>query len=193
MRINISSLLGRKGASFKVNERVASEFLESNPEILHALSPIEVQLTVTNTGNGFLVQGELGLAVGLQCSRCLDEFELKLQARVEEEFRSTPLKPEEAEEDEFMVEEIPLVEGDELDLADLIRESVLMNIPMKSVCEPDCPGLCPVCGIRLADETCDCLSPEVDIRMAPLQELLKTAERRKENGSTKEKTFESKD
>ncbi|NLJ80599.1 MAG: DUF177 domain-containing protein [Firmicutes bacterium] len=192
MRINISSLLGQKGASFLVEEELSSSFVESAPEVDHVLSPIQAQIKISNTGEGFLVTAEFSFEVALYCSRCLRPFTTILEASAAEEYRYQPRQQSESH-GEFFPDEEPLVEGNELDLTSLIQETVLMSIPMKNVCEESCPGLCPVCGGVLAEESCDCLDPKLDIRMSPLKELLQSRERRKENGSTKEKTLKSED
>lgn len=191
MRINVASLLGQKGASLKVQEKLPCDFVNSVPAVKRALSPIQAEITITNTGQGFLVGGEVEFAAALQCSRCLKPFNTKLRASFQEEYRSRPrFEPGESSRD-FWEEEEPPLAGNELDLTDLIEESVFMSIPMKTVCDPSCPGLCPVCGGVLAEQSCACLSPETDLRLAPLSKLLQFPERRKENGSTKEKTLQS--
>ena len=68
---------------------------------------------------------------------------------------------------------ILLVTEDELDLAELGRTDVLLQIPMKHLCSPDCKGLCSVCGKNLNEGFCDCNKKEIDPRLAALAELLK--------------------
>lgn len=193
MRLNIGSLVGRKGSSFSVEEEIPSNFIQF-PREVEGIGPVKVQLVITNTGEGYLVTGDLQLEVSLKCSRCLKPLQTTLTAFVEEEYLNRLPQVE----DEDLWDEIPLVEANEIDLTELMVESILMSVPMKAVCQEDCPGLCPTCGADLSAEACDCLSPEIDIRLAPLSKLLhsletKSPERRKDNGSTKEKTFKSKD
>ncbi|NLL47480.1 MAG: DUF177 domain-containing protein [Firmicutes bacterium] len=194
MRLNISSLVGRNGASFHIEKEFPADFLREIPEVSKVLSPLIAKLKVTNTGEGYLVTGELALKLALHCSRCLKPLETTLQTSIEEEYLN---HPPESDEDPLWDEQ-PLVEGNEIDTTSLIEESILVSIPMKTVCQEDCPGLCPGCGAVLAEETCDCPDPTIDIRLAPLSKLLQqasettTAERRKDHGSSKEKTFKSK-
>lgn len=189
MRLNIGSLMGRKGAFFQVEKEIPSTFVESAPEIEKTIGSIGAKLTVANTGEGYLVTGDLSLDVMLRCSRCLKPFEATLKASVEETFFSHP----QTEDEEWPWNDETVIEGNEIDITSLIEQSILMDIPMKTVCQEDCPGLCPTCGIDLAEQSCDCLSPAIDIRLAPLSKLLQntsestSAERRKDHGSTKEK------
>lgn len=68
---------------------------------------------------------------------------------------------------------ILLVTEDELNLAELSRTDVLLQIPMKHLCSPDCKGLCSVCGTNLNKDTCSCDKKQIDPRLAALAELLK--------------------
>lgn len=194
MRLNISSIQGRKGAFFTIKRKLPAGFVTALPEISQVLSPISAELTVTNTGETYLITGELSLDVELSCSRCLMPFKTTLSASVEEEF----FKRHQQLDEEMPFDDELVADGDELDATSLIEESILISVPMKTVCNPDCPGLCPTCGAMLAEEDCDCLDPEIDLRLAPLSNLLKksettTPERRDDHGSTKEKTLKSKD
>ncbi len=63
--------------------------------------------------------------------------------------------------------------GDEIDIADLVRESLILAEPLKSVCSETCRGLCPHCGINLNTAQCDCQGKLIDPRLAVLQKLLK--------------------
>jgi uncharacterized protein len=59
-----------------------------------------------------------------------------------------------------------------LDVTELARQQLVVNIPMASVCRPDCRGICPHCGQNLNDARCDCPSPPADTRWERLQDLL---------------------
>ncbi len=194
MRLNISGIQGRKGAFFQVKRDLPGDFLNTLPEVGRVLGPVSVELKVTNTGDAYLVTGSFSVDVELRCSRCLDPLRTTLEASCEEEFLKTP----EYGDEEDLLEEQYVVEGNELDVTSLIQDSLLISLPMKVVCSPDCPGLCPTCGASLAYGDCGCLPADLDIRLAPLSKLLDlspqaaTPERRKDNGSTQEKTFQGK-
>lgn len=69
-------------------------------------------------------------------------------------------------------DDILLVTEGELNLAELCRTDVLLQIPMKHLCSEDCRGLCANCGINLNEHTCDCNKKQIDPRLAKLAELL---------------------
>lgn len=196
MRLNISGIQGREGASFQVKRELESDFLEALPEVNKVLGPVAAELKVTNTGEAFLVTGNFSVDVELRCSRCLEPLRTTVEASCQEEFLKAP---EFSGEDDLLLDEQYVVEGNELDVTSLIQDSLLVSMPMKAVCRPDCPGLCPTCGASLAQGDCGCPSTDIDIRLAPLSKLLELSpqaarpERRNEHGSTKEKTFQGKD
>jgi uncharacterized protein len=67
--------------------------------------------------------------------------------------------------------------GDDLDLTAPVRESLLLELPMKPVCREDCVGLCPVCGANLNLERCGCRAETADPRLVSLKRLLEAKER----------------
>ena len=102
------------------------------------------------------------------------------------------------DQDEDLHEEQLQVEGSEIDVSDIIRESLLISLPMKVVCSETCPGLCPSCGADLAEGDCGCAQEGIALRLAPLSTLLELwpqaarPERRKDEGSTEKETFKVK-
>jgi uncharacterized protein len=103
---------------------------------------IEGTAKVTHITGGVLVQCELSAEVRLICSRCLEAFSYAMGFTAEEEFvpvsdmsddsaLSSPEQP-----DEFTIDDRNIV-----DLGELIRQYVLLNLPMKPLCRPDCPGI----------------------------------------------------
>ena len=69
--------------------------------------------------------------------------------------------------------EIAFYEGSGLELKDILREYILLSLPMQRVCREDCLGICPVCGQNRNQNDCRCQSEAVDHRWAALKELRK--------------------
>ena len=59
--------------------------------------------------------------------------------------------------------------GDRIDLGEVVREHVALQLPMKPVCRDDCRGLCPQCGANWNEGTCDCRPDDMDPRLAVLR------------------------
>jgi len=103
---------------------------------------VEGKAKVTRINKGVLVQCKLNGEVKLICSRCLDAFSCPISFTAEEEFLPisdvsddlTLSSPEQSEE--FTIDDKNV-----LDLGELIRQYVLLNLPMKPLCRPDCPGV----------------------------------------------------
>ena len=100
------------------------------------------------------------------CARCLepveDTFTVELARTVAAENTLTEAQLEEN------VDEYAVIQNGFLDLDELIGEEILLTFPMRVLCSPDCPGLCPRCGkpLRLGD--CGCKKQEIDPRWAIL-------------------------
>jgi uncharacterized protein len=68
-------------------------------------------------------------------------------------------------------DEVSMLEGDLLDLEPLLRDAVVLALPFQPLCEDDCPGLCPECGVRLKDDPDHSHEAPVDPRWGKLQQL----------------------
>lgn len=124
-------------------------------------------------------QGELVLARGgyraslsLVCSRCLREVDSQVGGALEWVFG--PAQPvNDAEEVQLSGEDMDVLPyaGDELDLAQALRDEIGLSLPMAPLCRADCRGLCPACGRPLAEGDCGCRQGQGDPRWAKLAEL----------------------
>ncbi|MFH0953036.1 MAG: DUF177 domain-containing protein [Verrucomicrobiota bacterium] len=116
-----------------------AEILELGEEKrLKVEGPVRFDLFAQKAGPELIVQGKLGLSLAVECSRCADFF-------------STTL------EDSSFLRAYPVPEGTEtVDLTGDIREDILLNLPVVSLCSPACKGLCPRCGKNLNEGPCSC-------------------------------------
>jgi len=127
--------------------------------------------------NGRLrAEGAVDADVTLRCSRCLETFDTHLHAPLDEMFLQTydvssglPLKREEGEED---ADTFTLDRNHMVDLAEPLRQTLLVSLPLQPLCREACAGLCPTCGKNLNDGPCDCPTEELDPRLAALADLL---------------------
>jgi len=91
---------------------------------------------------GVLVQCELSAEVELICSRCLEAFSCPMSFTAEEEFlRVADMSDDSAVSSPEQSEEFTIDDRNIVDLGELIRQYVLLNLPMKPLCRPDCPGI----------------------------------------------------
>ena len=125
--------------------------------------PVRGRLTFVNSGDLLLIDGQVSTTVELPCDRCLEPARLPMEAVVEERFPLTevlhPRLPteEDAEFDNTLATVIHLDAGKPiLNLDELIRQQLVMNLPIQVLCDPDCRGLCPQCGANLNQGDCAC-------------------------------------
>lgn len=153
---------------------------ESCPEGLglDCVSPVKGWIRLSNTGSLLLVEGEVKTEVKLQCSRCLVDFTLPVEARIEEEFRlekvADTVRVMPADEEDVTSE---LISNNLLDIQELVRQDFLLVLPIQPLCKPDCKGLCPTCGENLNMRECACPPAESESPFQALAELLEEKER----------------
>ncbi|NHC44651.1 DUF177 domain-containing protein [Motilibacter sp. K478] len=108
---------------------------------------LDLELRLEAVMEGVLVSGTARAAVTGECVRCLDPLEQQLEVSFQELYAYPESSSAEADEDE-----VRLLEGDLLDVEPVVRDAVVLALPLQPVCTEDCPGLCADCGARLADE-----------------------------------------
>jgi uncharacterized protein len=138
------------------------------------LSPVNASLRIDKVGTEVLVRGGLNTEVHLQCSRCLEDFRRTLSIPVEVVYHPS----EELERDdnyEITNEELntDFYTGEELDLFNILKEQIELNLPMKPLCNDLCKGLCPLCGTNLNSGNCKCSVRDTDPRFAALKQFIK--------------------
>ncbi|MFB3922303.1 MAG: DUF177 domain-containing protein [Terriglobia bacterium] len=123
-------------------------------------APLQVEATAELVGSEIRIRGHLRTRVEASCDRCLGRVEIPVDRDFDLFYRSmkTIARDEEVEvpEDEL---EIAFHSGDGIQLTDVLTEQVILAMPMKVVCRPDCLGLCPTCGADRNRETCNCPEP----------------------------------
>jgi uncharacterized protein len=118
------------------------------------------------------LRGGLSTGLELQCARCLELVRQDVQRDFELLYR---LLGADAGRDELSVTdaeaEIGYYQGDGILLEDVLREQVLLALPLKVTCREDCKGLCPECGKNLNQEQCSCSREIEDPRWAALKDV----------------------
>ncbi|MET7674800.1 YceD family protein [Streptomyces seoulensis] len=141
-------------------------------------APLELDLRLESVMEGVLVTGTARASAKGECVRCLEPVGLELEADFQEMFsypdaddrgRVIAEPGDDAEDDE----DRQYIEDGLIDLEPLLRDAVVLALPMQPVCQDDCQGLCSACGARLTDDP-DHHHDAVDIRWAALQGLADT-------------------
>lgn len=157
--------LGRRaGAMFKKSLTVpAPDGIGDEVIGIHTDSEITLNIRCESVIEGVLVSGDvIGNATG-QCSRCLDPIAFDVTVPVQELY--------EYQESENLDDETLKLEGDFLDLEPVVRDALVLSLPLAPLCDDECLGLCSECGIKLS-EAPDHQHESVDSRWQALQGLL---------------------
>jgi len=117
---------------------------------------ISGSVEIMRTDRGVLVRGCLSAALALECVRCLAQFEETVPISLEEEYISAHQVSGRAERLALQADNLLVDSNNLLDLEPALKEYASLNSPLKPVCSPDCPGLCPSCGADLTRSSCPC-------------------------------------
>lgn len=118
------------------------------------------------------VIGNLATTLELHCARCLDPVRREIASSFDLLYR--PLGVDAGPHERAVGDadlEIGYYEGDGMELTDILKEQVLLAVPVKAVCREECKGLCPHCGKNLNAETCNCAQEAPDPRWSALKDL----------------------
>jgi uncharacterized protein len=135
-------------------------FLE--PDLL--LHDFKGKITASRTSEGLLFQGEFRAISGVNCVRCLVDYDQILET----EYTELYVFESHVQADTELV----YPEDGHIDLGPVIREYMLIEMPINSVCREDCKGLCFECGNNLNDSDCKHEPDPVDPRLSVLKSLL---------------------
>jgi uncharacterized protein len=153
-----------------VGEATADELGLSEDDAV-VMGSLAVSLELTNVEGLVAVTGVLEGTILRECVRCLKKYEdplaFSVRAAFAREHKSAPRHPkqvdsrkarpkiEEAEQEEELDDQY-LYQGNQLELAPMLREHVILSAPMQPLCSDDCVGLCPRCGKNLNEGRCQC-------------------------------------
>jgi uncharacterized protein len=120
------------------------------------------------------IQGRYSVEMAAECDRCLGRARFPLEADLDLYYRpmSFIARDEEVEIGEEEAE-IGFYENGGLELEDILREQVLLSLPMQRVCSDLCKGICPVCGKNRNEVECRCTPENTDDRWGALRDLAK--------------------
>ena len=124
---------------------------------------IDLDLRLESVMEGVLVSGTATAPLSGECGRCLEPVDETLTVDLQELFAYA--------DSEDQDEDVPLMEGDLLDLEPVLRDAVVLALPLTPLCRPDCAGLCAECGERLDDLPEDHAHAAADPRWTALQGL----------------------
>ena len=160
--MNLHELLLNPGSRLPFRCELSTDRLDFPAVLSYTAAPVGEGFIVNNAG-ALTLRGTLSAAMRCVCDRCAAEFDREVSYPLD-----VPLASE------LQDEENPdyfLLEGDELDLEELLEAVFILNMDTRFLCRDDCKGLCSRCGKNLNEGPCDCRT-ESDPRLAVLEQLL---------------------
>lgn len=149
LQIDVIRLGKRPGAMLEVSETVPSPSRIGLDMIaIEKGAPLRLDLQLQSVSEGVLVTGTVSAPTVGECSRCLQPFDDHVEVDLTELYAYPDSATAQTTEDD----ETPRVVDDMIDLEQAIVDAVGLELPLSPVCSEDCPGLCPSCGVVLADQ-----------------------------------------
>lgn len=130
-------------------------------------SDVTLDLRMESVSEGVLVSGTVTAQVHGECARCLASIDEELEVAVQELFAYENSSTDETTDED----EVGRLQGDLIDLEPTLRDAVVLALPVNPLCREDCPGLCPVCGVRWDDLPEGHSHEQIDSRWAALSKL----------------------
>lgn len=150
--------------------------IEYHEKRLRQATPLKTEGSaelLSNTLGEIRVKGHLSVTIEADCDRCLETAWFPIESDFDLFYRPSDASPDGADEVEIDEgeSEIAFYEGGGLDLKDILREYILLSMPMQRICNDACLGICPVCGQNRNIVNCDCEVKTVDDRWSALKKL----------------------
>jgi uncharacterized protein len=161
--LNLRTVKLRSGEQFRDEQEIELEPLElGGQRYLPVPQKVPAELTITRASTGTVFELSFRVRLHGPCYRCLEDAVLDFPISAREYQATAP------ESDEMRT---PYLEDDNLDLSAWARDALVLALPDKILCRPDCAGLCPVCGKDLNAEPHEHDEPKADSRWSALAEL----------------------
>jgi uncharacterized protein len=152
-------------------EAVADEF-DQFAEDVSQVNSVKAELAIQRSEEEFFCQGKVFASFQIECSRCLQPYEKLIKQKTDFVICSEAYH-EKIREDRIDDEDYVYFSGSDLrvDIADLVRQVLVLSVPMMPVCSDECQGLCPQCGTNLNKSKCECDKEKIDPRWEGLKKL----------------------
>ena len=160
LRIPLAAALRHPGNARPVTQAVALDGFSGVAAEVKADEPVMIDVMLERVPEGIVVRGTVAATWSAACSRCLEPVGGEISVHVDEMFELQPLEGETYKLDE-----------DVIDLEPLVRDALLLEMPLAPLHDPNCAGLCPTCGVNRNLTHCECVTKEIDPRWAALRSL----------------------
>ncbi|MGI8788663.1 MAG: YceD family protein [Pyrinomonadaceae bacterium] len=168
----IIDLITLKNSPFHFSFSISPEEIELDSDEAKLKNAVSIEGDLTKRIVQTDVEGEINADVEIECTRCLQAADANLKIP----FSVSYIEPEnytEEKESELGASDlqISVFGGEKIDVNELVREQILLNLPGQIFCQEDCKGLCRKCGANRNLIDCNCEENEVDPRWSALKDF----------------------
>jgi uncharacterized protein len=170
MRIELAGLEGGKGEF--AYAYAPGELVLEDDRVRLLVAPT-VSANIRQKDCRVKVSGHVAARLQLECDRCLKVVELPVDSRFILEYVTA--EDYQAQQTDELTEadlDLSIFDGEVIDINELVTEELLLAVPDHVLCDDNCKGICPVCGVDQNSVGCECETAEVDPRWAGLKELV---------------------
>ncbi|WP_238882558.1 DUF177 domain-containing protein [Clostridium sp. YIM B02551] len=160
MIINLLDLSSKNDKVKNISFEFTHEPFNFEGEIITPLESIKVSGLVKAYGDILELHLDIKTVLEASCSRCLENFSFPIDLTIDEKFTNKST---------VEGEELIFIEGDNLDITEVVINDIISTLPIKRLCSESCKGLCLNCGTNLNKSTCNCETYEVDYRLEALK------------------------
>jgi uncharacterized protein len=167
MKINVGQIREDDGLTIRHSYGEGEPALD---EDVRLLARTELEARLVREGDKVTISGEIEATAEFDCDRCLAAIKSPIRQR----FELTYVPPIGSSDERVLGDEdlsIGFYRDDTIDVDDVVREQILLALPMTKLCTEDCRGLCPECGTNLNEASCECGRKQIDPRWAALKDL----------------------
>ncbi|MBQ6757376.1 MAG: DUF177 domain-containing protein [Oscillospiraceae bacterium] len=162
MKLDLRSIIDSDGSRLPFRFEVDDSEFDFDT-VTEFTSPVICEGSVENHAGALSAVGSVKASFSCVCARCLKALEKSVSIPF------TAYLAEELQDEDS--EDYYLIEGENVDIGEVARDALVLNMPTRFLCDEDCKGLCPKCGKNLNEGPCDC-GEDQDPRLAALAQLL---------------------
>lgn len=168
MLIDLSELLSHEGLTKKITVDIEMDKFVSKFDSYEICDKNPVDLLLTNIGKKrILIETLVDISLLMPCDRCIENVITNIKLNISKE-----IDMNESKSDRYnAIDEFDFINATYLDVDKFIYGEILIELPMKVLCDNKCKGICNRCGTNLNIQSCDCDATELDPRMSKVLDV----------------------
>ena len=159
--VDVTKLIDHPGEELYFDGPLPLEPTKLGAELIDFPRPADLDVVLRGVSEGIIIQGRAKVGIRLLCGRCLEKFDYDTQISIDE------LAVKEGAPG--LTDEVFPIAAGKIDLAAIVYQNIMVEVPIQPLCRRTCAGLCAVCGKNLNEEPHAHAEEKIDERLAPLK------------------------